>query len=186
MFCPECGKKAKDGQKFCNECGAKLQSSNTEQWKEKAIEIEKKVSSKMPESWQKDKKKTYTIIGVVVLLLILFIHHKTSYSANVISVRSWQNAFLQEEKVTLGEVCDQIVSNAKWSDTTYEGEPAVQLTGYLTTKKANIVVIFYVNTNKNGTSFAYYSENGNKRTPQDFAFVLTENANSTAKALGRK
>lgn len=109
------------------------------------------------------------------MVLALFLLTR-GYSKNIQIVRSWQNAILADNNVTFGEAMDYALKNEKWRDTVYEGEPAVQLTGTYRKNGVNMRAVFYVNKEDRVTMFAYYEENGTKRSSTDIAFRVSEYA----------
>lgn len=132
-------------------------------------------------------KNQKAIIGVIVAVVVgvIVFFMTRGYSKNVQEVRSWQNAILRDKNVTLGEVMDYALKDSSWTDTKYNGEDAVQLTGTFKKDNKSLKVIFYVDREKHRDMYAYYEKDGVKGTSANIAFDATNYANETAKALGR-
>ena len=189
MYCRYCGSKLKENATFCGECGEKILNTKTsnnfsENMKQKVSEIDKKIEEKLPNNLKKNRNVIYIVIGVIVVLFIILLLTR-GYSQNIQIVRSWQNTVLADENVTFGEAMDYALVNEKWKDTIYEGEKAVILTGTYRENGVRMKAIFYVNRENRGSMFAYYEEDGNKRSSADIAFRVSEYAEETREYLHR-
>lgn len=189
MYCRYCGSKLKENATFCGECGKKISNSKisnnfSEKAKHKVSEIDKKIEKKLPNNLKENRKIIYIVAGVIVILFIILLLTR-GYSQNIQIVRSWQNAVLADENVTFGEAMDYALANEKWKDTIFEGEKAVMLTGTYRKNGVNMKAIFYVNRENRASMFAYYEEDGNKRSSADIAFRVSEYAEETREYLHR-
>ena len=191
MYCNKCGKKLKENSKFCEECGAAIPNKNKSNVKKTLSNIDKKVEEKLPNNLKKNKNLLYIGVIVVVVIVGLFIFTGNGgssvfgYSENVKKVRAWKSILLEHEGVTLGETMDYALSNAKWSDTTYEGKKAVMLTGVYKDRNVSMKAIFYPDYDETDEFYAYYEEDGDSRTSADVAFRAAEYASDAAESLGR-
>lgn len=180
MYCIKCGSKLKENAKFCENCGASVTGDKKvndfpKKFKKTFTKVDKKIEEKLPDNLKEKKKIIYISTCVIVMVLALFLLTR-GYSKNIQIVRSWQNAILADNNVTFGEAMDYALKNEKWRDTVYEGEPAVQLTGTYRKNGVNMRAVFYVNKEDRVTMFAYYEENGTKRSSTDIAFRVSEYA----------
>ena len=180
MFCIKCGSKLKENAKFCENCGAKISGEKVENnfpdnIKKTLSKVDKKIEEKLPDNLKKKKKVIYIGTCAIIMLFILFFLTR-GYSQNIQIVRSWQNSILADNDVTFGEAMDYALEHEKWIDTVYDGEPAVQLTGTYRKNGVDMKAIFYVNKEDHVTMFAYYEEDGNKRSSSDVAFRVSEYA----------
>lgn len=180
MYCIKCGSKIKENAKFCENCGANISGEKKvnnflDNVKKTLSKADKKIEEKLPDNLKKNRNIIYIVIGVIVVLFIILLLTR-GYSQNIQIVRSWQNAILADNNVTFGEAMDYALEHEKWSDTVYDGEPAVQLTGTYRKNGVDMKAIFYVNKDDHVTMFAYYEEDGNKRSSSDIAFRVSEYA----------
>ena len=109
MYCENCGKKLEKGEVFCENCGTKVSS----------------VDAKKSDLMKNNRNLIY--VGLVVVAIVLAFVFFGGQSEEVKLIKSWQNAFLEDENVTFGEVVDYAMTNVKWKDVTYEGKKAVRL-----------------------------------------------------------
>lgn len=180
MYCTECGNKLSENAKFCEKCGSKISNDKMvdnfiDNIKRTLFKVDKKIEEKLPDNLKKRKMVIYIGVFVIIIVLALFLLTR-GYSQNIQIVRSWQNTILADNNVTFGEAMDYALDHEKWSDTLYDGVPAVQLTGTYRKNGVDMKAIFYVSKENHATMFAYYEEDGNKRSSSDIAFRVSEYA----------
>lgn len=147
--------KTKDALNKAKDLGNKMVDQVPDSVKNKTLEVEKKVSSKLPDNLKKNKKQTYTIFGVVVLVVFIFVIwlFTHGYSDDIEYVRNLQNVIMESNNVTFGEVMDYALKGEKWRDVTYEGKNAVKLTGTYVDDGKEMEAIIYV---EDDSDIAYY------------------------------
>ena len=168
MYCENCGKKLEKGEAFCGNCGARVSD----------VKPKKAVNDLMKNN------RNLIYVGIVVVAVVLAFVFFGGQSEEVNLVKSWQNAFLEDENVTFGEVVDYAMTNVKWKDVTYEGKKAVRLSGTDKETGTKIVAIFDPDVEAD-TIFLYYEEDGEAENALEMAFYVTEYADETAEYLGR-
>ncbi len=168
MYCENCGKKLEKGEAFCGNCGARVSD----------VKPKKAVNDLMKNN------RNLIYVGIVVVAVVLAFVFFGGQSEEVNLVKSWQNAFLEDENVTFGEVVDYAMTNVKWKDVTYEGKKAVRLSGTDKETGTKIVAIFDPDVEAD-TIFLYYEEDGEEENALEMAFYVTEYADETAEYLGR-
>lgn len=166
MYCETCGKKLEKGEAFCENCGTKVSS----------------VDAKKSDLMKNNRNLIY--VGLVVVAVVLAFVFFGGQSEEVKLIKSWQNAFLEDENVTFGEVVDYAMTNVKWKDVTYEGKKAVRLSGVDKETETKIVAIFDPDVEAD-TIFLYYEENGEEENALEMAFYVTEYADEAAEYFGR-
>ncbi len=167
MYCENCGKKLEKGEVFCENCGTKVSS----------------VDAKKSDLMKNNRNLIY--VGLVVVAIVLAFVFFGGQSEEVKLIKSWQNAFLEDENVTFGEVVDYAMTNVKWKDVTYEGKKAVRLSGVDKETGTKIVAIFDPDVEAD-TIFLYYEENGEEENALEMAFYVTEYADEAAEYFGRE
>lgn len=119
MFCPKCGAKAPDDAVFCQQCGEKLNLSDTVQPAVGSPVIPMKQASGVSGEAPKKRKKLPIIIGAVVLLVVVFVVASLVGGGggrdNIATVQAHKPfATSQNLPYTFAEVFDKYTNNPVW------------------------------------------------------------------------
>ncbi len=104
MKCPECGIEINDNELFCTSCGAEIITAIPDEKKKKSTKkfsLFKKKKESETEAVQKDKKKNFKLVGIILLAVIAIIAVVVIIVNIVASVRANEGRKILE-KIPLG------------------------------------------------------------------------------------
>lgn len=149
MLCTKCGKQIPEGSKFCEACGAPV-NTNTAQTRETASASYDNHQGTLPTSQNEGKKrrfkKRYIAIIAAVIIVVIAVSASSGDPVNTVKHGKFDN---YTEK-TIGEAFGGFFAKPNWSSYEKNGETYVEFTGECTLfgEKADAEIIFYVDGNR--------------------------------------